>query len=93
MLLPEATYQAISILYQRQGRSFPLSMRAVHRALKEKGLLYPEGESPTRHKWIVNKTLRLLFIPRHLIDGTEEKKEEPQIDQQGFLRVEEGWPE
>ena len=87
--LPDMTYQAVQILFQRQGVTFPLSMRATHRMLMEKKLLLPEGGSATRHKWVGNKkSIRLLFIPRHLIDGGEAPTE-----QQSFLQVDEPWPE
>lgn len=88
MLLPDMAYQAVQMLYQRQGQSFPLSMRATHRMLMEKGLITPEGASPTKHKWINQRTIRLLFIPRHLIDGGEAP-----AHQTGFIQVDEEWPE
>lgn len=87
--LPDMTYQAVQILFQRQGLNFPLSMRATHRMLMEKKLLLPEGASPTRHKWVGSKkSIRLLFIPRHLIDGGEAPTQ-----QESFLQVDEPWPE
>ena len=87
MLLPDMTYQAVQILFQRQGQVFPLSMRATHRMLMEKGLLLPGSDGPTRSKWINNRTLRLIFIPRYLIDGEEKAPE-----QQEFTIVDEKTP-
>ena len=88
MLMPESVYQAVSVLYQRQGKTFPLSPRAVHRMMKEKGMLIPEGDSPTRHKWIGGRSVRLLFIPRHLIDGGDVPTKQTSV----FTPVDEPWP-
>lgn len=88
MLLPDSTYQAVAVLFQRQGKTFPLSPRAVHRMMKEKGLVIPEGDSATRHKWINGRSVRLLFVPRYLMDGGE-----PPAQQTGiFTPVDEPWP-
>lgn len=88
MLLPDSVYQAVSVLFQRQGRTFPVSPRAIHRMLKEKGLVVPEGDSPTKHKWIGGRSVRLLFVPRHLIDGGEP----PTQQTSAFTPVDEPWP-
>ena len=88
LLLPDMAYQAVQMLYQRQGQNFPLSMRATHRMLMEKGLITPEGQSPTRHKWVGGRSIRLLHVPRHLIDGGVAPSE-----QTGFIQVDEPFPE
>lgn len=87
LLLPDMTYQAVQTLWQRQGQTFPLSLRGIHKALKDKGLLLPEGDSPARHKWIGGRSIRLLHIPRHLIDGGD-----PPAEQTEFQIVDEKTP-
>ena len=86
MLLPDMTYQAVQQMYARQGTSFPLSCRSIHRALKDAGLVLPGENSATRTKRIGARTLRVLYIPRHLIDGGD-----PPPEQTGFEVVDEKW--
>lgn len=68
-LLPDLCFRAVSENYTRQGVSFPLSKRGLLRALKEANLTDAEDGGVTRLRRIGDRVLRLLWIPRHLIDG------------------------
>ena len=81
-LLPDLAYRAVCETYTRQGTGFPLSKRGLMRALKETNLSDAEDGGVTRTRRIGNRTLRLLWIPRHLIDGGP-----PPAEQIGFTDV------
>lgn len=82
MLLPDLCYRAVNEIYIRQGTQFPLSKRGLLRALKEAGITIGDGDGVTKTKYVGGKSLRLLWIPRHRIDGGD-----PPPEQQGFLQV------
>ena len=81
--MPDLCYRAVNEIYLRHGGQFPLSMRGVGRALLEAGIAAGQG-GPTKMKWINGRSVRLMWIRRHHIDGTE-----PPGEQQGFLPVSE----
>lgn len=75
-LLPEATYNAISVFLQKRGDRFPLKPRATWKQLDEAGLIYTEIED-TETRRLVKKSIpstgrkksekryRLLHVKRH----------------------------
>ena len=81
-LLPDLTYRMVSETYTRQGTQFPLSKRGALRALAEAGILTCEGGGVTKTKRIEGRTIRLVWLRRHHLDGGE-----PPAAQQDFLAV------
>ena len=69
-----------------QAAEFDYAGSQACRALKDAGLVLPGENSATRTKRIGARTLRVLYIPRHLIDGGD-----PPPEQTGFEAVDEKW--
>lgn len=86
-LMPDMAYRYVNEIYVRAGTQFPLSQRGILRALKEAGLSETEQGGVTKNKWLGGRTMRLLWLPRWKIDGTE-----PPAEQQGFIQVNEPLP-
>ena len=82
MLLPDLAYRMVAEVYTRQGTQFPLSKRGTLRALAEAGYVTCDSGCLTKTKWIDGRTVRLLWIRRHHIDGGP-----PPAAQTGFLEV------
>lgn len=82
MLLPDMSYKAVNETMVRQGTQFPLSKRGVMRALKEAGITDCDPGGVTRVKRVAGRSMRLLFIRRHLIDGGD-----PPAEQQSFTEI------
>lgn len=84
-LFPDLCFRAVNEVYLRQGSQFPLSGRGILRALKEAGRTETDPGGVTKTKWINDRSMRMLWIPRHIIEGGE-----PPAEQTGFLPVEDG---
>ena len=82
MLFPDMSYKAVCETYTRQGTQFPLSKRGVMRALKEAGITDCDAGGVTRVKRVAGRSMRMLFIRRHLIDGGD-----PPAEQTAFTAV------
>ena len=82
MLMPDMAYRMVNEVYTRQGGQFPLSKRGVLRALAEAGYTNANDGGVTQVKKIDGRSIRLLFIRRHHIDGGD-----PPAEQQDFLAV------
>lgn len=77
--MPQLAFTAVSKLRKEQNLEFPVSLKALYKAMRAEGILpgvKADGEA-TRPKWIDGRTVRLLWVPRHFIDGA--KKEVEQI--------------
>ena len=82
LLMPDLCFRAVNEVYLRQGSQFPLSKRGILRALKEAGYTETDGSGVTKIKRVLGRSMRLLWIRRHRIDGGD-----PPAEQQGFLDV------
>lgn len=81
-LLPEASYVAVCEVYTRKTASFPLTQRMLYKQMMEDGLIIPDanGKKSTRNKSIGGKVMRLLWIPRSVLDGKTERREQQRMD-------------
>lgn len=91
-LLPDITYTMIAKHTRERGQEFPLSLRRLYREMRTDGLLEidPTANKATRLKKVDGKPLRLLWIPRHLIDGPKVANEQQRMDiagTDGFVEV------
>lgn len=84
-LLPDLAFRAVSEMATRQGVVFPLSKRALMRALKESGKSETDGSGVTKQKRIMNKNQRVLWIPRHILDGGDPPQDQTSLP--GFTQV------
>ena len=73
-LMPKVAYRLVSRFCQEQGEIFPLSLKAICKALKEEKILTPgtmDKGTATKNKWIDGRAQRLLWIPRAHIDDPD----------------------
>ena len=83
-LLPNVAFSAVSELCRKQETRFPVTLKGLYKHLKEDGICGDavSEESITRNKRIKGKAMRVLWIPRHKIDGGD-----PPGRQQTFMEV------
>ena len=87
--MPEKAYLEVAKFCLQQGSSFALGRRQLYKQLKEEGLLTPAADgNPAKVITIQGRSKRLLWIPRHLIDGADLSRDE----QTGMQIVEETPP-
>lgn len=80
-LLPDITYTMIAKHTRERGQEFPLSLRRLYREMRADGLLAFDQTSntATRLKKVDGKPLRLLWVPRQLIDGPKVSNEQQRL--------------
>ena len=91
-LLPKVAFGCVSKLCREQGTEFPISLKALYKHLRTDGILKlmpgADDDTPTRAKRIDSKTLvRVLWIPRNIMDGPKTETEQMKMDMQGFKEV------
>lgn len=87
--LNELAYLEVAKFCNYQGSSFALGRRQLEKQLMEEGLCVPDKYGNARRSVNVHgKTVRMLWIPRHLIDGDDLSRDE----QTGMQIVEESPP-
>lgn len=82
-LLPNVAYRAVAKLCNDQGQAFPLTTKMLYKQMREDGVLTSAtttSTSATRPKSIDGKSQRLLWIPRHMIDGPNVANEQLRMD-------------
>ena len=78
-LLPKAAYGLVAQLCREAGSEFPLTPAALQKQLKADGILEMGGQKDAaRPKWIDGKAVRVLWVPREMINGPRET--ERQLD-------------
>lgn len=94
MFLPQVAFGAVAKLCREQGVEFPVSLKALYKHLRTDGILRGlsgSGDTPTKNRWINGKAVRLLWIPREVMDGPKAAQEQTRMD---FTPVEpDGLPE
>ena len=90
--LSEHAMGAVNKFYNDQNRLFPLSNRALFKAMREEGVIEQwdrEGNRSGRIKRVDGRNVRCIWIPRWRIDGGN-KPEPPtkQLNMEGFRQVE-----
>ena len=81
-LLPSVAFGAVSKLCREQGIEFPVSLKALYKHLRTDGILTGpgSGDTPTKNRWIDGRTVRLLWIPRAVMDGPRAGAEQTKLD-------------
>ena len=81
-LLPSVAFGAVSKLCREQGIEFPVSLKALYKHLRTDGILTCLGSSdtPTKNRWIDGRTVRLLWIPRAVMDGPKAGAEQTKLE-------------
>ena len=74
--LPEPAYGAVCDHCRRSGDEFPVSLRALYQSLQREKVV-PDGR-PTATKYADGKNNRCIWIPRQMIDGSQEEKDRQQ---------------
>ena len=82
--LPSVAFSAVSELCRKQETRFPVTLKGLYKHLKEDGVCGDavSADAITRNKRINGRAMRLLWIPRHIIDGGHPPR------QQTFTEVE-----
>lgn len=80
------TYTEVCQVFSKQGIAFSVSKAALLKQLKEAELCLPGKKAATRVKNINGVNHRVLWFPRHLVEGPPTLAE--QVQMQGFTPVE-----
>lgn len=80
-LMPKLAYRAVARICNDQGQAFPLTLKMLYKQMREDKIIkFEKDGEPTRPKWIDGRTMRLLWIPRSLLDGPKTESEQTKMD-------------